>query len=228
MAENNKKITTINKEGKTTVATVLLSSIALNIVVFLPNVFGWYSFVVAVLSILFFLLLLNFFRNPKRVFPSEDTDKVVVAPADGSIVAIEEVDELDYFNDRRVVISIFMSIFSVHANWFPVNGTVTKVEHQKGNFHAAYKAKSSTENERSMVIIKTPEGEEVMVRQIAGACARRIVTYPKVGDKCHINQHLGFIKLGSRVDVYLPVNSLICAKINQKTKADITILAKLP
>lgn len=121
-----------------------------------------------------------------------------------------------------------MSIFSVHANWFPVNGTVTKVEHQRGSFHAAYKAKSSTENERSMVIIKTPEGEEVMVRQIAGACARRIVTYPKVGDQCHINQHLGFIKLGSRVDVYLPVNSLICAKINQKTKADITILAKLP
>ena len=228
MAENNKKITTINREGKTTLTTVLILSVILNVVLFLPGIFGWYSILVAILSLLFLMLLINFFRNPNRTFPSNDTDKVVVAPADGQIVAIEEVYELEYFNDRRVVISIFMSIFSVHANWFPVNGTVTKVEHQKGNFHAAYKAKSSTENERSMVIIKTPEGEEVMVRQIAGACARRIVTYPKVGDQCHINQHLGFIKLGSRVDVYLPVNSLICAKINQKTKADITILAKLP
>ena len=173
MAENNKKITTINREGKTTLTTVLILSVILDVVLFLPGIFGWYSILVAILSLLFLMLLINFFRNPNRAFPSNDTDKVVVAPADGQIVAIEEVDELEYFNDRRVVISIFMSIFSVHANWFPVNGTVTKVEHQRGSFHAAYKAKSSTENERSMVIIKTPEGEEVMVRQIAGACARR-------------------------------------------------------
>jgi phosphatidylserine decarboxylase len=156
------------------------------------------------------------------------TNKSVVAPADGHVVVIEEVEEMEYFHDKRLMISIFMSLTNVHANWIPCEGTIVKVGHQNGNFMKAYLPKASTENERSMVIIKTPEGEEVMVRQIAGACARRIVTYPKVGDKCHINQHLGFIKLGSRVDVYLPVNSLICAKINQKTKADITILAKLP
>lgn len=228
MTENNRRITTINREGRVTLTLAIVLSILLNIILFLPQIVGWYSGVVALLSIMFLLLLINFFRNPNRVFPLDDTEKVVVAPADGVIVAIEEVDELEYFHDRRVVVSIFMSIFSVHANWFPVDGVVTKVEHQSGNFHAAYKAKSSTENERSMVVIKTPDGQEVMVRQIAGACARRIVTYPNVGDQCRINQHLGFIKLGSRVDVYLPTDSLICAKMNDKTKADITILAKLP
>jgi phosphatidylserine decarboxylase len=115
----------------------------------------------------------------------------------------------------------------VHANWFPVNGTVTKVEHQDGNFYAAFKPKASTENERSLVVIRTTEGKEIMLRQIAGALARRVVTYCKPGDEAQINKHMGFIKFGSRVDVYLPVDTLICVKVNQKVTADISILAKL-
>lgn len=217
----------INPEGHITL--FLLGTVLgiLNIFLFVTNAYGWWSYVVLALSVALMVFIGYFFRNPVRIFPSEDRTNVVVSPADGTIVAIEETDESDYFNDRRIVVSIFMSVFSVHANWFPVNGTVTKVEHQNGNFHAAYKAKASTENERSMVIIKTPEGQEVMVRQIAGALARRVVTYTKPGDESVIDKHLGFIKFGSRVDIYLPVDTMICVKMHQKVTANNSILAKL-
>lgn len=227
MAENNGKRFCINSEGKPTL--LLVSSILVIILLVLFLVFGpqWYSFTVLGISVFLICFLLNFFRNPPRHFPSEDTEKVVVSPADGTIVAIEEVDEVDHFKDRRIVVSIFMSVYSVHANWFPVNGTVIRSEHQDGNFHAAFKAKASTENERSLVVIKTTEGREILVRQIAGAMARRVVTYCKPGDESRIDKHMGFIKFGSRVDVYLPVDTLVCVKLNQKVKGDLTILAKL-
>lgn len=228
MAENNGKHTTINPEGKTTLSIVAILFFVINLPLFLiPAIMGWWSYAALGLTFLFVLFFLNFFRNPVRRFPSDDQEKVVVVPADGTVVAIEEVDETDYFNDRRIVVSIFMSIYSVHANWFPVNGTVIKAEHQDGNFHAAFKPKASTENERSLVVIKTPDGKEIMLRQIAGALARRVVTYCKTGDEARIDRHMGFIKFGSRVDVYLPVDSLVCVKMNQKVTADITILAKL-
>lgn len=227
MAENNGKLTTVNPEGKATLIIVALLFLAINIPLFVTSAYGWWSYVVLAVTIWMLGFFFYFFRNPVRHFPSEDTEGVVVAPADGTIVAIEEVDEPDYFQDRRIVVSIFMSVFSVHANWFPVNGTVTRVEHQDGSFHAAYKAKSSTENERSLVAIKTPEGKEIMLRQIAGALARRVVTYCKEGDRSRIDSHLGFIKFGSRVDIYLPVDTLICVKMGQKVTADMTILAKL-
>jgi len=227
MAENNGKRFCINSEGKPTL--LLVSTILVIILLVLFLVFGpqWYSFTVLGISVFLICFLLNFFRNPPRHFPSEDTEKVVVSPADGTIVAIEEVDEVDHFKDRRIVVSIFMSVYSVHANWFPVNGTVIRSEHQDGNFHAAFKAKASTENERSLVVIKTNEGREILVRQIAGAMARRVVTYCKPGDESRIDKHMGFIKFGSRVDVYLPVDTLVCVKLNQKVKGDLTILAKL-
>lgn len=227
MAQNNGKRPKINPEGKQTLVTVALIFLCINLPLFLTPAFGWWSYLVLAISLFFVWFFLHFFRNPLRVFPSEDTQGVVVSPADGTIVAIEEVDETDYFHDRRIVVSIFMSVFSVHANWFPVNGTVTKVEHQDGSFHAAFKPKASTENERSLVVIKTDDGKEIMLRQIAGALARRVVTYCKPGDKSIINSHLGFIKFGSRVDVYLPVDSLVCVKLDQKVTADITVLAKL-
>lgn len=220
--------TTINREG---FSAILLTSAALlivNILLFMPQVRGIGSWIFLVLSVAIIYLMLNFFRNPKRQFPSEDREKVVVSSADGRIVAIEEIDEVEYFHDRRILVSTFMNIFNVHANWYPVNGKVIKVTHQEGHFHAADKPKSSTENERSMIVIETEDGQRVMVRQIAGLMARRIVTYPSVGDKCRIDQHLGFIKFGSRVDIYLPVGSLVCVKMNEKVKADTTILAKLP
>ena len=171
-------------------------------------------------------ILINFFRCPIRMFQGPTT-KSIVAPADGHIVVIQEVDEREYFHDRRLMISIFMSLTNVHANWIPCEGRIIKVSHQKGNFMKAYLPKASTENERSLVVIKTPHGEEVMVRQIAGAMARRIVTYSKVGDDCFIDDHLGFIKLGSRVDVYLPLGSEVLVKMGQATVGDETLLARL-
>ena len=162
------------------------------------------------------LLMLNFYRCPIRYF-SGDTDKVVVAPADGKIVVIEEVEENDYFHDKRLMISIFMSPLNVHANWFPVDG----------RYHKAWLPKASEENEHADIMIETPHGEEVLVRQIAGAMARRIVTYAKGDEECYIDEHLGFIKLGSRVDVYLPLGSKPCVKMKQPTTGDQTVIAKL-
>lgn len=227
MTDYSKSANKINPEGHITLALVGAVLGIINILLFVTSAYGWWSYVVLALSVALMVFFGYFFRNPVRIFPSEDRTNVVVSPADGTIVAIEETDESDYFNDRRIVVSIFMSVFSVHANWFPVNGTVTKVEHQDGTFHAAYKAKASTENERSMVIISTPEGKEVMVRQIAGALARRVVTYTKPGDESQIDKHMGFIKFGSRVDIYLPVDTMVCVKMHQKVTANNTILAKL-
>jgi phosphatidylserine decarboxylase len=173
-------------------------------------------------------MLVNFFRCPIRLFGEEDTDKTVVAPADGKVVVIEEVDEREYFHDRRLMISIFMSITNVHANWYPVDGTIRRVEHQSGRFLKAWLPKASTENERSLIVIETPDGEEVMARQIAGAMARRIVTYSEVGEECYIDEHMGFIKFGSRVDVYLPLGTEVLVKMGQCTTGNQTVIAKLP
>lgn len=155
------------------------------------------------------------------------TCKSVVAPADGRVVVIEEVDEDEYFHDKRLMVSIFMSLTNVHANWIPCEGTIVKVGHQNGNFMKAYLPKASTENERSMVVIRTPQGTEVMARQIAGACARRIVTYAKEGEVCYIDDHMGFIKFGSRVDVYLPLGTEVLVKLGQSTVGDETLIARL-
>ena len=172
-------------------------------------------------------IVLNFYRCPIRFLNVEDTEKLVVAPADGKIVVIEEVDENRYFHDRRLMISIFMSLVNVHANWFPVDGKVKFVKHFNGNFHKAWLPKASEENEHADVMITTPEGEDILCRQIAGAMARRIVTYAKEGEECYIDEHLGFIKLGSRVDVYLPIGSEVCVKMGQATTGDLTVIAKL-
>lgn len=183
-------------------------------------------YVVATASVVFYSLLVNFFRCPIRLFDG-DTEKIVIAPADGKIVVIEEVDEHEYFQDRRLMISIFMSVLNVHANWYPVDGIVKKVGHQKGKFMKAWLPKASTENERSMIVIETPEGVEVMARQIAGAMARRIVTYAEVGEECFIDEHMGFIKFGSRVDVYLPLGTEVCVSMGQLTTGNQTVIAKL-
>lgn len=178
------------------------------------------------LSTILFLLVLNFFRSPFRRFPY-DSEGLVIAPADGTIVAIEEVLENEILHEKRLQISIFMSIFNVHANWFPVNGTVKHVSHNSGRFVAAYLPKSSTENERSAVVITTRNGVDVLARQIAGAMARRIVTYAKVGEKCHVDEQMGFIKFGSRVDVYLPVGTEVLVEMDQKVTGNQTPIARL-
>jgi len=173
-----------------------------------------------------YAIVTNFYRCPVRYFSGE-TDNVVVAPADGKVVVVEEVEETEYFHDRRLMISIFMSLFNVHANWFPVDGKVRFVRHEDGNYHKAWLPKASAENEHADIMITTPDGKEVLCRQIAGAVARRIVTYAKEGEDCYIDEHLGFIKLGSRVDVFLPLGSEPCVKVGQKTTGDQTVLAKL-
>ena len=173
------------------------------------------------------MMALNFYRCPIRYY-NGDTDKLVVAPADGKIVVVEEAEENEYFHDKRLMISIFMSPLNVHANWFPVDGKVKFVHHQDGNYHKAWLPKASEENEHADIMITTPDGEDILVRQIAGAMARRIVTYAKPNEDCYIDEHLGFIKLGSRVDVYLPLGSQPCVKMKQPTTGDQTVIAKLP
>ena len=172
------------------------------------------------------LVALNFYRCPIRYY-NGDTEKLVVAPADGKIVVVEEAEENEYFHDKRLMISIFMSPWNVHANWFPVDGKVKFVKHFDGNYHKAWLPKASEENEHADIMITTPDGEDVLVRQIAGAVARRIVTYAKPEEECYIDEHMGFIKLGSRVDVFLPLTAKACVTMNQPTTGDQTVIAKL-
>ena len=216
----------LHQEGTHTLRAVLAVFIGVNTLLYfgLENKIPFYCF--AITSSIIFLVILNFFRCPLRRFNGE-TLNTVVAPADGKIVVIEEVDENEYFHDRRLMISIFMSITNVHANWFPVDGYIKKVEHQNGNFHKAWLPKASTENERTTIIIETPGGIEIMTRQIAGAVARRIVTYAHENEECYIDEHMGFIKFGSRVDVYLPIGTEVCVKLGQMTIGNQTVIAKL-
>ena len=216
----------IHREGTD---TLIYSVLAIGLVAFLlyhyiDNKIPFWS--CAVIFGVAWLVVLNFYRCPIRYFEG-DTERVVVAPADGKIVVIEEVMENEYFHEKRLMISIFMSLFNVHANWFPVDGKVKSVVHKDGNFHKAWLPKASEENEHADVLITTPEGTDVLCRQIAGAMARRIVTYAKEGEECYIDEHLGFIKLGSRVDVYLPLGSEVCVKMGQATTGDLTVIAKL-
>lgn len=217
----------IHREGTDTLlyGFIILAAIAL-LLNRLDNKLPFWSFIV-VFGVIYSIVL-NFYRCPIRRFSEDDdTEKIVVAPADGKIVVIEEVEENEYFHDRRLMISIFMSLFNVHANWFPVHGKVKFVNHKDGNYHKAWLPKASEENEHADVMIETPDGQEVLCRQIAGAMARRIVTYAKEGEDCYIDEHLGFIKLGSRVDVYLPVGTEVCVKMGQATTGDQTVIAKL-
>lgn len=198
----------------------------------LVNALLWYFFpenviinsIVSLASLVVYMLMVNFFRSPKRIFPG-DVENVIVAPADGKVVVIEKVYEPDHFKDERMQVSIFMSPMNVHANWYPVDGVITRVEHQKGKFHKAWLPKASTENERSLVVIKTDDDREILVRQIAGAMARRIVTYAAAGEECFIDQHMGFIKFGSRVDLYLPLDCDIKVTLDQKTVGNETVIA---
>ena len=216
----------IHREGT---HTLLWSALFIALMAYiLYNVFDtkipFYLFIVA--FGVSYCIILNFFRCPVRYF-NGDTENIVIAPADGRIVVIEEVDENEYFHDRRLMISIFMSLWNVHANWFPVDGKVLSVKHQNGKWHKAWLPKASMENEHADCLIETPSGQQVLCRQIAGAVARRIVTYAKKDEDCYIDEHLGFIKFGSRVDVFLPIGSEVCVRMGQSTTGDQTIIAKL-
>lgn len=220
------KIHKIHREG-TNILVILF--LMLGVI----NASAWMFIRPVVLPIIFsslsgvlFLLVLNFFRSPRRYFRGDETN-VVVSSVDGRVVALEEVYEGECLKRNAIQLSVFMTIFNVHVNWFPINGKVLSVTHHPGRFLSAYLPKSSTENERSTIVIKAENGEDIVVRQIAGAVARRIVTYAEPGEEADISAHLGFIKFGSRVDIFLPLDSEILVKIGDKTTGGITEVARL-
>lgn len=176
--------------------------------------------------LLLFIFILRFFRKPNRKI--NFTENEVFAPADGTIVTIEEVEENDFIKEKRLQISIFMSIWNVHINWFPVIGKVIQSLHFDGRYMAAWLPKSSHENERSVVVIETKHAGKIMVKQIAGALARRIITYAKPEQECSSGKELGFIRFGSRVDILIPVDSKIHVAMNQKVTGGLTKIADLP
>lgn len=216
----------LHHEGTHTLVWGALFFIALNSLIYILFEDKTFFHATAIASGIIYAVLVNFFQCPIRCFEGE-SEGTVVAPADGHVVVVEEVEESEYFHDRRIMVSIFMSLFNVHANWIPVDGTIKMVRHHNGNFHKAWLPKASEENERSTVVITTPDGKDILVRQVAGAMARRIVTYANEGDECFIDEHLGFIKFGSRVDVYLPLGTDVKVVLDQKTVGNETIIAKL-
>jgi phosphatidylserine decarboxylase len=175
-----------------------------------------------IIMLLIFIITINFFRIPKRTF--ERKDGVVYAPCDGKIVVIEETEETEYFKDKRLQISIFMSPLNVHNNLYPISGKVTYTKYHPGKFLAAWRPKASTDNERSTVVVES-ETISILVRQIAGAVARRIITYSNVGDSVSADDEFGFIKFGSRVDLFLPIGIKVTAKINEKVKGGQSVVA---
>jgi len=216
----------IHKEGKAPLFRIFMVLLLINTATFvwLPNTL--FTVLLLGVSILFFATALNFYKQPERTYKG-DLHGLVNAPTDGRIVVIEKVFEKEFFQEERIQISIFMSLFNAHSNWVPVSGRITHCSHVKGNFYRAYLPKSSHENEHTNIVIETPGYGTILTKQIAGAVARRIVTYVKEGDKLDIGSPLGFIKLGSRMDIFLPVDSEILVTMGEEVRANITFLARL-
>lgn len=183
----------------------------------------WYTDTVLVLSVIFFILIVQFFRDPHRETPVGDD--LIIAPADGKVVVIEEVDEPEYLKTKCRQISIFMSPVNVHVNRYPTSGKVLYEKYHPGKYLVAWHPKSSTENERTTVVVEHPKGQ-VLFRQIAGALAKRIVNYAKVGHIAKAGAQYGFIKFGSRIDIYLPLECEINVELNQKTVGGETVIAR--
>lgn len=184
-------------------------------------VIGW---IILFASIIVFLFIVSFFRSPKRELTISHPQ--IICPADGKVVVIEEIFDTEYFNDKRLQISIFMSPANVHINRIPMAGEVLYSQYHKGKYLVAWNPKSSTENERHSVVIKN-EAATILVKQIAGAVAKRIVNYLKVGQQVTQGSEMGFIKFGSRVDVLLPINTTIDVKLNQLVKGGVSVLATI-
>ena len=176
-------------------------------------------------SVVFFALVLQFFRNPTRSIPKVD-DQLIYAPADGQVVVIEEAEETEYFNSKRLQVSIFMSPLNVHVNRNPLSGEVRYLKHHPGKYLVAWHPKSSTENERTTVVIKNGQ-TEVLLRQIAGAMAKRIRNYLSIGDRITQGSEMGFIKFGSRVDLFLPLDAEVKVNIGDKVKGNKTVIARI-
>lgn len=216
----------IHREGTNILIVVMLIMIVINLSAWMFIRPAVIPIVFSAISTILYLLIVNFFRSPRRLFKG-DRENVVVSSVDGTVVALEEVFEPEVLRRKVRMLSVFMTVFNVHANWFPVDGEVLMVRHHRGRFLSAYLPKASIENERSTILIRATNGQEIVVRQIAGAVARRIVTYAEPGDRANIEDHLGFIKFGSRVDIYLPLDAEVYVKIGDKTTGGVTEVARL-
>lgn len=215
---------TIHKEGYTIIGLAAMLCAGLSLAAW--KIFSDFPVVFWIfigLAVVFFFLVVQFFRLPSRTNRAAENE--LVAPCDGKVVVIEEVEEPEYFKGKRIQLSIFMSPLNVHANWVPCEGEIQYARYHRGLYLVAWHPKSSTENERTTIVIKHPNGKEVLFRQIAGAVARRIVYYVKEGDKVNRNDQFGFIKFGSRVDVFLPLGTEVKVKLNDITKGNETVIA---
>ena len=201
-------------------AFVLFAFINVLVYAFIPNIIVFRA--VLIVSGILYLLMVNFFRFPNRHIVVKDN--TILAPADGKSVVVEETFEPEYLKKQCIQVSIFMNIFNVHINWFPINGIIKFFKYHQGRYMAAYLPKSSTENERTTIAIEATNGQEIVMRQIAGAMAKRIVSYAPVGGKARQNEHAGFIKFGSRVDLYLPLGTKIDVKLGQKVTGSQTLI----
>lgn len=215
----------IHREGYKIILFSLLGLALLNALFYyaLSN-WMWLVILLGIASLVFFFLIVQFFRVPKRN-PIVDGNKIV-APSDGKVVVIEEIEEGEYFNDQRIQLSIFMSPLNVHIQWAPISGLIKYFKYHPGKYLVAWHPKSSTLNERTTIVIEHENGEEVMFRQIAGAVARRIVSYAAEGEKAEHGKEIGFIKFGSRIDVILPKNAKILVDLEQVTVGSETVLAE--
>ncbi len=217
---------TIHKEGIPSILISAVVLIAINAMLFyvLSDNMQWLAWILAIVSVVFWLFVISFFRVPSRQLAAGED--LVICPADGKVVVIEETFDEEYFNAKRLQISIFMSPANVHQNRNPVSGEVIYNQYHKGKYLVAWHPKSSTENERHTVVIRNQKAE-VLVKQIAGAVARRIVNYLSVGQPVKQGEEMGFIKFGSRVDVLLPVDAKVNVQLNQVVKGGVTVIAKL-
>ena len=215
---------TLHREGRGTILTVTLLVALINGLVFSTATSSWISGLIAAVSLLFWIFILSFFRIPSRQLTIQDN--AIIAPADGEVVVIEEVQADEYFSDRRIQVSIFMSPFNVHVNRNPVSGEVVYSQYHPGKYLVAWHPKSSTENERHSVVYRA-QGKEILVKQIAGALAKRIVNYLQPGQTVKQTEEMGFIKFGSRVDLLLPMDAKIQVKMGDKPKGGVTVIATL-
>ena len=216
----------IHKEGYRTIiiVAILLGLINTSFFYYLGDIMPLTTWIIIIASIILFLFVVSFFRSPKRELTISQPQ--IICPADGKVVVIEEILDTEYFNDKRLQVSIFMSPANVHINRIPMSGEVLYSQYHKGKYLVAWNPKSSTENERHSVVIKN-SAATILVKQIAGAVAKRIVNYLKVGQEVTQGSEMGFIKFGSRVDVLLPINTTIDVKINQLVKGGVTVLATI-
>jgi phosphatidylserine decarboxylase len=214
----------IHKEGKIWVASVLV--VYLISIYYLNFIKSPLYFPITIITTAIVLLIINFFRNPDRSI-AQKNEKFIFAPADGKVVVIEEVEENEYFKDRRIQVSIFMNPLNVHVNRYPISGIVSYSKYHAGKYLVAWDPKASSENERTTVVLKNDRGQELLLRQIAGALARRICCYAKVQDKAVQGDDFGFIKFGSRVDLFLPIGTKINVKIDQKVFGNRDVIAEL-